>query len=57
MDFETLLKDRRSIREFQDREVPLSVIQEIIQDTGLAPTASNRQPFKFIIIRDREQIT
>lgn len=56
MDFETLLKDRRSIREFQDKEVPLSVIQEIIQDTGLAPTASNRQPFKFIIIRDREQI-
>jgi len=56
MDFETLLKNRRSIREFQDREVPLSVLKEILQDTCLAPTASNRQPIKFVIIRDREMI-
>jgi nitroreductase len=56
MDFETLLKNRRSIREFQDKEVPLSVVKEIIQDTCLAPTASNRQPVRFIIIKDREQI-
>jgi nitroreductase len=56
MDFKTLLAQRRSIREFQNMEVPLSVLKEIIQDTCLAPTASNRQPFKFIIIRDRELI-
>lgn len=56
MDFNTLLTTRRSIREFQDKEVPLSVLKEIIQETRLAPTASNRQPLKFIIIRDRELI-
>ncbi len=56
MDFNTLLTNRRSIREFQDQEVPLSVLNEIIQDTCLAPTASNGQPIKFIVIRDREQI-
>ena len=56
MDFKTLLANRRSVREFQDKEVPLSVLKDIIQDTCLAPTASNRQPFKFIIIQDREQI-
>jgi hypothetical protein len=32
MDFETLLKNRRSIRDFQNKEVPLPVIREIIQD-------------------------
>ena len=53
MDFKTLLMNRRSIRDFQDREVPLSVVQEILQDTCLAPTASNGQPCRFIIIRDR----
>ena len=37
MDFKTLLRNRRSIRDFQDREVPLSVVQEILQDTCLAP--------------------
>lgn len=56
MDFKTMLTNRRSIRNFQDREVPLSVVKEILQDTSLAPTASNRQPCRFIIIRNREQI-
>jgi nitroreductase len=56
MDFNTLLANRRSIREFQDKEVQLSLLKEIIQETSLAPTASNRQPLKFIIIRDRELI-
>jgi nitroreductase len=54
MDFKTLLINRRAIRDFQNREVPLSVIKEIIQDTCLAPTATNRQPCKFIIIRERD---
>jgi nitroreductase len=53
MDFKNLLMNRRSIRDFQDREVPLSVVHEILQDTCLAPTASNGQPCRFIIIRDR----
>jgi nitroreductase len=56
MDFKTLLANRRSIREFQEREVPLSVIKEVIQDTLFAPTASNGQPCRFIIIRNREYI-
>ena len=54
MDFKTLLINRRSIREFQDKEVPLSIVKEIIQDTCLAPTASDLQPCRFIIIRDRD---
>ena len=53
MDFQELLKNRRSIREFQDKEVPLSLIKEIIQDTTLAPTSSNLQPCRFVIIQDR----
>jgi len=53
MDFKTLLGNRRAIREFQDREVPLSVIKEIIQDTCLAPTASNGQPCRFVIIQNK----
>ncbi|MEW6334326.1 MAG: nitroreductase family protein [Thermodesulfobacteriota bacterium] len=56
MDFKTLLQKRRSIRDFQDREVPLSEVREILEDTRLAPTASNGQPCRFIIIQDREQM-
>jgi len=56
MEFKALLANRRSIRDFLDREVPLSVVEEIIGDTRLAPSASNRQPCRFIVIRDRELI-
>jgi nitroreductase len=56
MDFNALLTNRRSIRNFQDQQVPLSILEEIIHDTRLAPTSRNRQPCRFIIIRDREQI-
>lgn len=56
MDFETLLKNRRSIRAFQDKEVPLSTLKEILKETCLAPTGGNRQPIRFIIVKDRDQI-
>ncbi len=56
MDLKTLFRNRRSIRDFENKDAPLSIITEIIQDTTLAPTASNGQPCKFIIIRDRDCI-
>jgi len=56
MDYKDLLKNRRSIRDFEDAQVPLEIVKEIIQETTLAPTASNVQPCRFIIIRDRALI-
>ncbi|MEN6318246.1 MAG: nitroreductase family protein [Syntrophaceae bacterium] len=56
MDFKTLLTNRRAIRDFQNKEVPLSLIKDIIQDTCLAPTAMNGQPCQFIIIQNRDYI-
>lgn len=53
MNFSELLKNRRAIRDFQNKDVPLETVKEIIQDTTFAPTASNVQPCKFIIIQDR----
>ena len=56
MDFRSLLTNRRSIRDYQDKEVPLSLIKEMLQDTCLAPTARNSQPCRFVIIQDRDVI-
>jgi nitroreductase len=53
MDFTELMNMRRAIREFQDRDVPPALIKEIIADSCKAPSAGNRQPWSFIIIRDR----
>jgi nitroreductase len=55
-DFSDLLKTRRSIRDFQEREVSLDLVQEIIREACLAPSSGNGQPWKFIIINNREKI-
>ena len=54
MDFEELLVKRRSVRDFEDREVPVELVKEIIQDSVKAPNASNKQAWNFIIINNRE---
>jgi nitroreductase len=56
MEFQELLKKRRAIRDFQDKKVPLEVVKAVIQDSCLAPTASNGQPCKFIIVQDKKMI-
>ncbi len=53
-DFFQLLKTRRSIRDYQEREVPLDLIRDIIKDTCSAPSSGNGQPWKFIIVNNRE---
>ncbi len=56
MDFRELLEKRRAIRDFEDKEVPIDLIREIIDDSIKAPNASNLQPWSFIIINNREVI-
>lgn len=40
---------RRSIRKFSDKEVPIELINDILEAGRLAPSAKNRQPWKFIV--------
>jgi nitroreductase len=50
--FSELLLKRRAVREFEKREVPLSITEEIIKESCLAPSARNEQPWHFIIINN-----
>lgn len=54
MDFVELLEKRRSVRDYEDREVSLEVIKSLIADSIKAPNASNAQPWKFIIVNDKQ---
>ncbi|MGD0209949.1 MAG: nitroreductase family protein [Desulfomonilia bacterium] len=56
MDFRELLKVRRSIREFEVKDVSLPLIQEIIADGCEAPNGGNRQPWAFIIITNKDMM-
>jgi len=54
MEFSELLVNRRSVRQFEDREVPVELVKEIINDSINAPNASNKQAWGFIIINNKE---
>ena len=54
VDFFELLLKRRSIRDFESKEVPLGLVKEIIRDSCLAPSSGNGQPWRFIIISHRQ---
>jgi nitroreductase len=56
MTFSELLQKRRAIRDFEAREVPSKVIDEILQDATLAPSASNNQPCHFVVVHCRKTI-
>ena len=53
MEIERTIKGRRSIRRYQDRDIPNSVIKELLGLTICAPSSMNGQPWHFVIIRDK----
>lgn len=48
------IQGRKSIRRFKQTPVPDEVINKILDAGRLAPSANNTQPWKFIVIKDRE---
>ena len=51
-DFHNFLRTRRSIRRFDAKPVPDSVIQNILATATFAPSAHNRQPWRFVVLTD-----
>ncbi len=56
MDLEEVIKTRRSIRKYQDREVPTELILKAIELASWAPSGGNFQPWKFYVVKSRELI-
>ena len=53
MQFLELLVKRRSIRKYIDKPVSINVLKDIINDSLLAPSAGNDQPWKYIIVNNK----
>ena len=49
---ETMLRSRRSIRRYLPKVVPPTILQTILETATCAPSAHNRQPWRFAIIED-----
>lgn len=55
MDAMEAIYGRRSIRKYEDKEVSDEIIKELIKAGMAAPSASNKQPWEFLVMRDKEQ--
>lgn len=47
------VKNRRSIRKYQNKPVERELIEQILQAGILAPSSKNRQPWRFIVVTGR----
>ena len=53
---EELLRNRRSVRAFRNDPVPKEIIERIIAAGALAPSASNKQPWRFFVVTSKTKI-
>jgi nitroreductase len=50
MEFKEVIKNRKSIRSFEEKPVPKRILKELIKDATKAPSTQNSQPWSFYII-------
>ena len=55
-DIWNVFKSRRSVRSFTKDTIPEADIVKIIDAARMAPTSGNQQPWKFLVIRDKDKI-
>ena len=54
MEFSELIKLRQSVRKYSNRAVEKEKIEKCLEAARLAPSASNSQPWKYIIVDEPE---
>lgn len=50
------IRQRRSIKAFQERAIPADVLRQIVDAAYLAPTGGNNPSREFLVVTDREQL-
>jgi len=53
MEFKEVVRKRRSIRAYKDKEISDELLYEVLESARLAQSAKNRQPWRFILIKKR----
>ena len=53
-DFYTLVKARRSIRKYEDKEVSEEILDRILEAVRWSPTWTNSQCFELIVVKNEE---
>lgn len=55
MNFHDIVLSRRSIRKFQERPVSKEDLELILEAARLAPSGTNRQPWRFVLLIDQAE--
>lgn len=54
MNVKEAIKTRRSIRKYKKESIPEDDLRQIFEAARLAPSAGNKQPWRFIVVRDED---
>lgn len=54
MDVMEAIRKRYSVRNYQDRAVEKEKLDSVLEAARLAPSASNRQEWRFVVVRDKD---
>jgi nitroreductase len=49
-----VILSRRSIRKYEDKEIPQEILSQMLEAGRQAPSAVNRQPIRFVVVTDSE---
>jgi F420 biosynthesis protein FbiB-like protein len=49
-----IIRTRRSIRRYQDRPIPREILERLLEAAIWAPSAHNRQPWRFVVVTRAE---
>jgi len=52
LDFYKVIRTRRSVRSFKKEPIPDEVLNRVLDTARVAPSGGNRQPWKFILVKD-----
>ena len=55
MELYEAIRKRYSVRAYQDRPVEQETLERVLEAARLAPSGSNRQPWKFVVVRDAQR--
>ena len=55
MDVSQAIKARRSIRVYKDKGIESDKLDKVLEAARLAPSANNRQEWKFIVVKDKDK--
>ena len=51
-----VIYQRRSIRKYEDKEIPKEKLIQLVKAGMQAPSAHNKKPYEFIIVTEKETL-